>query len=180
MISASLSSCSGLVRTVRWFGLGNSRITEEALHWASSSSSSLNSETGHGSRAILGVDQLPAHHCRPIKSTEQPCSRRLKPTRKSSISFGPPTKASGFPGRLPTPMPTKGIMKRRSAWQSVTVLLVIIGMYFILRCLLDSLANAAKTGVIDKPITLQRVRTTELDADFFPLPQIQLSLSAVG
>jgi len=71
-------------------------------------------------------------------------------------------------------------MKRRSAWQSVTVLLVIIGMYFILRCLLDSLANAAKTGVIDKPITLQRVRTTELDADFFPLPQIQLSLSAVG
>ena len=41
-------------------------------------------------------------------------------------------------------------------------------------------ADAAKTGVIGDPITLQRVRTTELDADFAPLPQIQLSLSALS
>jgi hypothetical protein len=41
-------------------------------------------------------------------------------------------------------------------------------------------ADAAKSGVIGNPITLQRIHTTELDADFTPLPQIQLSLSALS
>ena len=41
-------------------------------------------------------------------------------------------------------------------------------------------ADAAKSGVIGNPITLQRVRTTDLDADFTPLPQIHLSLSALA
>jgi hypothetical protein len=41
-------------------------------------------------------------------------------------------------------------------------------------------ADAAKTGVIGNPITLQRARTADLDADFAPLPQIHLSLSALS
>lgn len=41
-------------------------------------------------------------------------------------------------------------------------------------------AEAANTGVISNPVTVQRVRTTELDADLVPLPRIQLSLSALS
>jgi len=40
--------------------------------------------------------------------------------------------------------------------------------------------DAANSGVIGNPITLQRMRTTDLDNDFSPLPQIHLSLSALA
>jgi hypothetical protein len=40
--------------------------------------------------------------------------------------------------------------------------------------------DAAKAGVIGNPITLQRIRVANLDADFAPLPPIQLSLSALS
>jgi hypothetical protein len=40
--------------------------------------------------------------------------------------------------------------------------------------------DATKAGVIRNPITLQRIGIAELNADFEPLPPIQLSLSALS